>query len=285
MKNRYMGLPWTHDGAITRSMSGVIADCACNQPTHWVAACGFERDDSDEYRILNSLEWDSVKFGPDRYPFAKNLDQVLTYIWREMPMWVNSNLENRLDEEIVYSNYFASKELYFCQGPVCGQIISSEIGENVCVFCGFSNTLENCEPLGIPPNKDTMTQIYPDRFAPILKTVRDWFRDIPSLKKVGLEFGVVTYRFGRLLRRQLKFIPRPFFQNKPACYGRLNEGESNRCQMAPPRVRYCKTKSENWYEKEYRNVFIIKDPIFEEKNYLLGDPDMDTIASGSNGWI
>ena len=144
--------------------------------------------------------------------------------------------------------------------------------------------MEDCDPLGIPPDKMSMTKQYPDKFGPVLKTVRDWFRDIPSLRKVGLEFGIVSYRFGKLLRRQLKFIPRPFFRQDPVCYGHLNQGESNRCQIPPPSVRYGPTKSENWYEKEYRDIFQVKNPVFEDKNYLLGCPDMETILSGSNGW-
>ena len=285
MKNRYGGLPWTHSGPVTRSMTEVMRDCACSQPTFWVALCGFERDIEDMFHIKNMQEWDHDKFGPGRYPFAKNLDQVLTFIWREMPMWVNSNQKVVDREHQPLSEFFASKELFFCQGPMCNEIISPEVGEVKCVFCGHINVLENCEQLGVPPNKSKMTKIYPDKFAPILKSLRDWFRDIPSLVKIGLEFGVITYRFGTLLKRQLKIVPRPYFRQEPACYGWLNAGESNRNQMVPGDLRYTKNEPENWYEKEYRTFYSIRNPVFDDQNYLLGSPDMETMLSGDNGWL
>ena len=139
MKNRYAGLPWTHDGPITRSMSEAMQDCACSQPTFWVATCGFERDQENFLLIKNMFEWDEPKFGPQKAPFLKNLDQVLTYVWREIPMWVNSNLKPK--EHMSLSKFFASKELYLCNGMMCGEIISPEVGENKCVFCNHINEL------------------------------------------------------------------------------------------------------------------------------------------------
>ena len=286
MFDRYEGLPWTQTGCLTRSMTAGMKVCSCEQFTMWVGCVGFKRSGSNFFKIENADEWDTEKFGPAKSPLVKNTSQLVVKIWKDMPMWATKNRKlDFQDPDKPMSYYFASKEMYFCNNSVCGEVISDDSDEKICIFCGFDNSGQICQPYGVPADISHMEKTYPDRFGPLLKGVRDWFRDIPSLSHLGIETGIVNYRFGMHLRRQLKFVPKPFFQESEDKLGWLNMGETNLCQMAPAHDRYDMDKENSWYNTTYRSFFTITEPIFDDKGYLLGSPAMETKNSGSNGWV
>ena len=286
MLDRYEGLPWTQSGCLTRSMTSEMKNCTCEQYTTWVGCMGFERASSDYYKIKNSMVWDVEKFGPNRSPMVENSSQMVVKIWKDMPMWATKNrtLDYKCPDKPL-SYFFASKEMYLCNSPVCEEVISDNPLEKICIFCGYDNKNQICEPYGVPADPSHMEKTYPDHFGPLLKGVRDWFRDIPGLSHLGLEIGIVNYRFGMYLRRQLQIVPKPFFRETENKLGWLNMGETNQCQMAPAHDRYDVNKENEWYDSTYRNFFTITEPVFDDKGYLLGDPTMETKVSGSNGWV
>ena len=282
----YEGLPWTQTGCLTRSMTSKMKECACEQYTTWVGCLGFERSTENFYRIKNSVVWDAEKLGPNKAPLVENTSQLVVKIWKDMPMWATK--DRKLDynnPDKCFSYFFASKEMYMCNSPVCEEVISDDPEEKICIFCGFNNSGHTCLPYGVPADKSHMEKTYPDKFGPLLKGARDWFRDIPSLSCLGFEVGIVNYRFGMYLRRQLKIVPRPVFKENENKFGWLNKGETNHCQMAPAHDRYDLNKENVWYDTTYRNFYTVTEPIFDDKGYLLGLPAMETKISGSNGWV
>ena len=286
MSSRYVGLPWIQSGIMTRQMKSRMEECACTQSTKWVGSIVYSRDPDDFYHIINDNEWNFAAMGPVAFPLVDNSDQMAVQIWRDLPQWViKDKTIPRSDDSRYPSRFFASKDLFHCNEPTCGRIISWDSTESKCIFCGFSNDLSTCEPFGVPADKNTMEKVYPDRIGPIFRSVRDWFRDIPGLDKLGLTVGIVTFRGGMHLRRQLKVVPKPVYRDSPNNLGWLIAGESNKTQMTPENMRYDYGNKDEWYNSMYRNFHTIKEPEFNDKGHLLGDLNTAALESGSVVWI
>ena len=133
---RYEGFPWNHLGPVTRSMSKTIENCVCKRPIFWIGSVVFKRSNDDNFHIENG-EWDVEKLGNPKFPVCDNLDQLLTLIWREIPIYVTKSKKfesagNQVFHE--HKTYFF-KEMFFCQNEMCDEVISWDPTETTCAFC------------------------------------------------------------------------------------------------------------------------------------------------------
>ena len=274
-------------GVTTRKMSRKMDSCVCRTPTLFIGGVAFVRSENDKNLIENAM-WDIEKLGNLGPPCFKNLDQLLVELWKELPVAVS--LEDELkwdfsqasdDSEEVRDYYY--KEMFWCNNPDCGEIISWDPSVSICIYCGLQNDISECEKFSSEPDGKFL-RLFPEQFKPFLSCLRGWFEELPTLKMVGIELGLSTYHFGAKVRRQLKVFPRVFHQDCEERFGILNSGQSNKCLPVPDEIRYEGLQSEEWYSNLFESKYKKNHVTFTDQNYLLGEESV-FYKNRSSAWI
>ena len=274
-------------GMTTRKMTQIMNSCSCRAPIQWMGSVSFKRSDDDPLVIENCM-WDFPKLGNGTAPYLENLDQLLTEIYKELPLFVAQNDQLSCDysqmsnDSEVVQDYFY-KEMFWCSNEACEEVISWDSRVTKCHWCGMENDLSMCDIFSEPP-EGKFLRLYPERFKPIFACLRNWFNESPTLKLIGLEVGLATYNFGARVRRQLKVFPHAFHQDHSDRFGVLNTGDSNKCLPVPDEFRYKGLQTENWYSELFEAKCVKNHVRFQDKNYLLGDEAI-VFDNRSSAWF